>query len=96
MNEKLFEYRIKYNAGQEHSALDNYHYYMAETAAQAFLYHIEAIKHKHTCVQNISIEKPPNFNQFEARHISDNVREQRFGGQLQHVHIFMSKNYMLA
>lgn len=57
MNEKLFEYRIKYNAGKEQSALDNFHYYMAENARQAFRFHIETIRHKHTCVQNISIEK---------------------------------------
>jgi len=63
MNEKLFEYRIKYNAGKEHSALDNYHYYMAETASQAFSFHIEAIKHLHTCVQNISIEKYNPYSQ---------------------------------
>jgi len=63
MNEKLFEYRIKYNAGQEHSALDNYHYYMAETASQAFHFHIETVKHKHTCVQNISIEKYNPYSQ---------------------------------
>lgn len=63
MNEKLFEYRIKYNAGKEHSALDSYHYYMAETASQAFHFHVEAIKHLHSCVQNISIEKYNPYSQ---------------------------------
>jgi len=63
MNEKLFEYRIKYNAGEEHSALDNYHYYMAISAAQAFHFHTETIKHKHTCVQNLSIEKYNPYSQ---------------------------------
>jgi hypothetical protein len=57
MNEKLYEYRIKYNAGKEHSALDNYHYYMAVSASQAFSFHLAAIQHKHTFVQNVSIEK---------------------------------------
>ena len=56
-NNKLFEYRIRYNAGPGCSALDNYHYYMAESSTQAFNFHIESIKHKNTCVQNISIEK---------------------------------------
>jgi len=63
MNEKLFEYRIKYNAGKDHAALDNYHYYMAETASQAFSFHVESIKHLHTCVQNISIEKYNPYSQ---------------------------------
>lgn len=63
MNEKLFEYRIKYNAGEEESALNNFHYYMALTAAQAFRYHVESVRHKHTCVQNISIEKYNPYSQ---------------------------------
>jgi hypothetical protein len=63
MNEKLFEYRIRYNAGENHSKLDNYHYYMAETACQAFYFHVASIKNKHTCVQNISIEKYNPYSQ---------------------------------
>jgi hypothetical protein len=63
MNEKLFEYRIKYNAGSERSAIDSYHYYMAETAGQAFRFHTETIKHKKTWVQNISIEKYNPYSQ---------------------------------
>ena len=79
MNEKLFEYRIKYNAGQEHSAIDNYHYYMAETASQAFRYHIETIKHKHTCVQNISIEKyNPYAQRWEDRSEAINEHESNY------------------
>lgn len=63
MNEKLFEYRIKYNAGCDHSALNNYHYYMAENAGQAFRFHIESLKNKKTCVQNLSIEKYNPYSQ---------------------------------
>jgi len=63
MNEKLFEYRIKYNAGKDHSALDNYHYYMAENARQAFGFHVETIRHKETCVQSLSIEKYNPYSQ---------------------------------
>jgi hypothetical protein len=61
---KLFEYRIQYNAGSEHSAIDSYHYYMAENASQAFHFHIEAIKHKKTSVQNICLEK---FNPYSEK-----------------------------
>lgn len=63
MNEKLFEYRIKYNAGEDHSAIDNYHYYMAENSQQAFRFHVESIKHLKTCVQNVSIEKYNPYSQ---------------------------------
>ena len=63
MNEKLFEYRIKYNAGPGHSEMNSYHYYMALNASQAFLFHIKAVQHKKTCVQNISIEKYNPYSQ---------------------------------
>ena len=63
MNEKLFEYRIKYNAGEDHSALDSHHYYMAENAIQAFRFHIETIRNKHTSAQNLSIEKYNPYSQ---------------------------------
>ncbi len=54
---RLYEFRIKYNAGIEHAAFDSYHYYMAETAEQAFEYHLEALrKHKTQC-QNLRVEK---------------------------------------
>jgi len=54
---RLYEYRIKYNAGEEHSAFDNYHYYMAENASQAFDFHRKAMRKKHLCAQNLSVEK---------------------------------------
>jgi hypothetical protein len=54
---RLYEFRIRYNAGSEHSAFDNYHYYMAETASQAFEFHRKAMRKKHLCAQNISVEK---------------------------------------
>lgn len=63
MNEKLFEYRIKYNAGLDESAINSFHYYMAETASQAFHFHIQALKHKKKCVQNLSIEKYNPYSQ---------------------------------
>lgn len=54
---KLFEFRIKYNAGKENCAMNNFHYYMAKDSSQAFSFHVSAIKQKHICAQNISIEK---------------------------------------
>ena len=54
---RLFEYRIKYNAGVEHCAMDNYHYYMAETGDQALSFHLTMIEMKHLTVQNVSVEK---------------------------------------
>lgn len=63
MNERLFEYRIKYNAGSDHSALNSYRYYMAESAGQAFGFHIETLKHKKTRAQNLGIEKYNPYSQ---------------------------------
>lgn len=63
MNEKLFEYRIKYNAGEEVSAVNSYHYYMALSASQAFEFHMATVKHKHACVQNLSLEKYNPYSQ---------------------------------
>lgn len=54
---RLYEYRIRYNAGLEHSALDSYHYYNAENASQALHFH-NAMMEKHGFdSQTISIEK---------------------------------------
>jgi len=60
---KLSEYRIKYNAGLEHSAIDNYHYYHAYTAEEAFQFHIEVMSKKHAEAQNISVER---FNPYSS------------------------------
>lgn len=54
---KLFEYRVKYNAGSNHSALDNYHYYNAENASQALNFHNSMMKKHGFDNQIISIEK---------------------------------------
>jgi hypothetical protein len=56
-NNKLFEYRIKYNVGKDVAAINNYHYYMAESAQQALSFHDFSLKHKHVCAQNLSIER---------------------------------------
>ena len=54
---RLYEYRIKYNAGMECSAFNSYHYYMAENAEQAFMYHLEAMRRHHALAQNLCVER---------------------------------------
>lgn len=61
---KLYEYRIRYNAGKEHSFLDNFHYYMAENAKQAFSFHDKTMTKKRLVHQDISIEK---YNPYSER-----------------------------
>jgi hypothetical protein len=54
---RLYEYRIRYNAGLEQSAFDSYHYYNAEEASQALSYHNAMMAKKGFDHQTISIEK---------------------------------------
>lgn len=54
---RLYEFRIRYNAGPETAALDSYHYYMAETAEDAYRFHIEAMQRLHACAQHLSVER---------------------------------------
>lgn len=61
---KLYEYRIKYNATKEVLASDNYHYFMAKDANEAFDAHMLMLKKNKLEVQNISIEK---FNPYSSR-----------------------------
>ena len=56
-NPKLFEYRIKYNAGQYHSMQDNYHYYTASSAEDALDFHLAMLEKHHLEVQTLSVEK---------------------------------------
>jgi hypothetical protein len=51
------EYRIKYNAGAYHSDIDNYHYYMADSAVQALQFHDLTRLAKKLNFQTISVEK---------------------------------------
>jgi len=55
--EKVFEYRVKYNAESTHCVIDNYHYFMAKTAGEALIAHKSMLKKHNLCVQDISIEK---------------------------------------
>lgn len=63
---RLFEYRIKYNAGIGHAQLDNYHYYNAETAEKALGFHFAMIEKHQLIMQTLSVEKfNPYSNSWE-------------------------------
>ena len=55
--ERLFEYRILYNASKSLIAMDSYHYYMAASAQEAFDFHDSAMKYKKFCSQNLKVER---------------------------------------
>lgn len=61
--EKLFEYRIKYNAGAGHSELDNYHYYNATDAEHALSFHNAMVEKHHLSMQTLSVEKYNPYSQ---------------------------------
>ena len=50
-------YRIKYNIGASHAAMDSYHYYQALNAQQALEFHEFSMKKKNYFCQILSIEK---------------------------------------
>lgn len=63
---KIFEFRIKYNAGADHSANDSFHYYNAETSEQALNYHYLMMRKHGFKSQTLSIEKKnPYSNRWE-------------------------------
>ena len=67
---KLFEYRIKYNAGAGHAAQDSYHYYNAQNAEQAFNFHNSMVKKHNLRMQTLSIEKyNPYSDSWEDRSV---------------------------
>jgi hypothetical protein len=55
--DRLFEYRIKYNPGMAQAAMDDYRYYMATDAMQALEYHASTMKRKSADRQDISVER---------------------------------------
>lgn len=61
--EKLFEYRIKYNAGADHAELDNYHYYNATDAEHALSFHNAMVEKHHLSMQTLSVEKYNPYSQ---------------------------------
>jgi hypothetical protein len=50
--DKISEYRIKYNAGAGHSAMNSYHYYNAFNARDALQYHKIMMKNRHFYCQS--------------------------------------------
>ena len=56
-SEPLNLYRIKYNIGPDHAAMDSYHYYQAVTAKQALEFHEFSMNKKEYFCQILSIEK---------------------------------------
>ena len=61
-DERLYEYRILYNAGSETSALNSYHYYNAFNAPQALDFHLRMLKKRNIIVQTLKIEKKNPFS----------------------------------
>jgi hypothetical protein len=55
--DRVFDFRIKYNAGADHSALDSYHYFNAYNAEQALQFHQAMVEKKQLEMQTISVEK---------------------------------------
>ena len=54
---KLYDFRIQYNAGADCAQVNNYHYYSAETAEQALSYHYKMIEKRQLVMQTLSIER---------------------------------------
>lgn len=61
---KLYEYRIKYNAGADHAFHDSYHYYNAENAEQALDFHFSMVEKHELQMQTLSLEK---FNPYSEQ-----------------------------
>ena len=59
---RLFEFRIQYNVGKYGSAMDSYHYYMAETAEQAYQFHIECMKRVQKPSESLCVERKNPWN----------------------------------
>ena len=65
---RLSEYRVRYNAGSDQSAVDSYHYYNALSADQALDFHLSMMERKGFNGQTISVEKKnPYADKWEDR-----------------------------
>ena len=62
-SERLYEYRILYNAGEENSAQNSYHYYNAFNAPQALDFHLKMLKKRKVLAQTLQIEKCNPYSQ---------------------------------
>ena len=54
---RLYEYRIRYNEGEYHSAVNSYHYYQAFNPEDALGFHCEMMEKRGVECQIISVEK---------------------------------------
>lgn len=70
---RLYEFRIKFNAGKDTAAFDSYHYYMAETAEQAYQYHLNAMERRHRVASHLSVERrnPWSYRWEDASEVLD-------------------------
>jgi uncharacterized protein YktB (UPF0637 family) len=53
----MTEYRIRYNIGKDHAEIDNYHYYMADSAIQALIFHYRMVKKNELNMETIAVER---------------------------------------
>ena len=60
---KLFEFRIRYNAGADHAELDSFHYYNAVDAEHALAFHNAMVEKHNYSMQTVSIEKYNPYSQ---------------------------------
>lgn len=68
--DKLFEFRVKYNASSEHIAMNNYHYYMAHNSEEAIKFHDAMLDSNKITAQTISVEKyNPYSEKWEMRNV---------------------------
>lgn len=56
-------YRIAYNAGEDHSAINNYFYYNAVSAEQAVAFHQAMLERKKATGQILSVERHNPYSQ---------------------------------
>ena len=56
-------YRIAYNAGEDHAAINNYFYYNACSADQAVSFHESMLIRKNATGQIISVERHNPYSQ---------------------------------
>jgi len=61
---KIFQYRIKYNAESSESAINNYHYFLANSPKEALDFHLTMARSKMIEMQTLSIEE---YNSYADR-----------------------------
>lgn len=54
---RLFEFRVRYNVDACVSAMDSYHYYMAENPNQALKFHLDTMERRQAIAQHVAVEK---------------------------------------